>query len=66
VRAADEAGVQLWEIDLTSVDPALGRGAYEALSVMAALAARAHRGGTAPEAVADQVASARKEVDAYR
>jgi argininosuccinate lyase len=66
VRAADEAGVQLWEIDLTSVDPALGPGAYEALSVAAALAARAHRGGTAPEAVADQVASARKEVDAYR
>ena len=39
VKAADEAGVQLWEVDLPAVDPALTPRAVEALSVDAALAA---------------------------
>ncbi len=65
VKAADAQGVALWEVDLAAVDPALA-GAQEALSVDAALLARSHRGGTAPAAVAEQLAQARVEVDAYR
>ncbi len=65
VKAADEAGVALWELDLAGVDPALD-GGQEALSVASALSARSHPGGTAPEAVAAQVHSAREELSAYR
>jgi argininosuccinate lyase len=66
VKAADAAGVPLWELDLASVDSALSEDALEALSVPAALAARNHRGGTAPESVAEQLARARASLDAYR
>jgi len=66
VRAADEAGVQLWELDLAAVDPALSDQALAALTVAAALAARNHKGGTAPEAVAAQLAHAREVLDTYR
>ncbi|HQR81122.1 MAG TPA: argininosuccinate lyase [Actinomycetota bacterium] len=66
VKAADEAGVSLWELDLASVDPALSDEAREALSVDAALAARSHPGGTAPAAVAEQLAQAREVLAGYR
>jgi argininosuccinate lyase len=66
VKAADTAGVALWELDLASVDPALTADALDALSVPAALAARSHRGGTAPAAVAEQLARARASLDVYR
>ncbi len=65
VRAADEAGVQLWELDLASIDPALNEQALQALSVGAALAARSHKGGTAPEAVRTQLARARESLQQY-
>jgi argininosuccinate lyase len=65
VKAADQAGVPLWELDLVGVDPVLAGGG-EALSVDAALAARSHPGGTAPEAVAQQVAGAREALAQYR
>ena len=58
VKAADEAGLALWELDLADVDPVLD-GAHEALSVDAALVARDHPGGTAPSAVAEQLSQAR-------
>ncbi|HRY09299.1 MAG TPA: argininosuccinate lyase [Candidatus Nanopelagicales bacterium] len=58
VKAADEAGLALWELDLADVDPVLD-GAHEALSVDAALMARDHPGGTAPSAVAEQLSQAR-------
>jgi argininosuccinate lyase len=66
VEAADEAGVALWEVDLSAVDAALGPDALDALSVDAALAARNHPGGTAPAAVAEQLAQARAALEAYR
>ncbi len=66
VRAADEAGVALWELDLAAVDPALTAQALDALSVPAALAARNHRGGTAPAAVAEQLARARVELESHK
>ena len=66
VKAADEAGVQLWEVDLPAVDPALTPRAVEALSVDAALAARGHPGGTAPESVARQLKQAREALEQYR
>ncbi|MEI2644126.1 MAG: hypothetical protein V9G10_17960 [Candidatus Nanopelagicales bacterium] len=59
------AVVPLWELNLAQVDPRLA-GAAECLTVDAALAARNHPGGTAPEAVAQQLAGARKQVDQYR
>ncbi len=65
VKAADQAGVPLWELDLAGVDPVLA-GAREALSVDAALAARSHPGGTAPDAVAEQVVGAREALAQYR
>ena len=66
VKTADEAGVALWELDLPSVDPALTAQALDALSVPAALAARNHRGGTAPAAVAEQLARARVVLESYK
>ena len=65
VQAADVSGCALWELNLAQVDPRLA-GAAECLTVDAALAARNHPGGTAPEAVAQQLAGARKQVDQYR
>ena len=65
VKAADEAGVALWDLDLAAVDPALA-GGHEALSVDAALAARSHLGGTAPDAVAAQLSQAREVLAQYR
>ncbi len=66
VRAADEAGLQLWELDLAGVDPALSADAVQALTVQAALAARDHQGGTAPAAVITQLERARAQLDSYR
>ena len=66
VKAADALGVPLWELDLASVDPALSEDAREALTVDAALAVRAHKGGTAPHAVADQLAAARDVLGTFR
>jgi argininosuccinate lyase len=66
VRTADEAGLQLWEIDLSTVDPSLSAEALESLTVAAALAARNHRGGTAPQAVEEQLRRARGTLDSYR
>jgi argininosuccinate lyase len=60
VKAADEAGVPLWEVDLASVDSSLSQKALSSLTVPAALAARSHKGGTAPAAVAEQLAAARE------
>ncbi len=66
VKAADEAGVPLWELDLAAVDPALSDEALSALTVDAALAARGHKGGTAPAAVLAQLARARESLNGYR
>ncbi|MEZ5186909.1 MAG: argininosuccinate lyase [Candidatus Nanopelagicales bacterium] len=66
VRAADDAGVPLWELDLGAIDPALSDEALSALTVEAALGAREHKGGSAPAAVLAQLTRAREALDAYR
>ena len=66
VRLSEERGVGLTDMtadDLTAVSPYFGADAVEALSVGAALAARALPGGTAPAALADQLVAARQAVD---
>ena len=61
-----QAGVPLWALDLAALDPALNSEALSALTVDAALGVRSHRGGTAPAAVAEQLAQAAAEVERYR
>ena len=66
MKAADEAGVQLWEVDLPAVDPALtpprSRGAQRRCGAGGARAP----GGTAPESVARQLKQAREALEQYR
>jgi argininosuccinate lyase len=60
VRRCDELGVELWDLDdaaLADVDPRLTPEVRAVLSVPGALAARSATGGTAPDRVADQLAS---------
>ncbi len=65
VRAAERQGVDLAELPLAvlqSFHPAIGPDVYEVLTVEGSLAARAHVGGTAPEAVRAAIAHARARI----
>lgn len=59
VQAAEERGVQLWDLDdatLLEISPELDPSVREVLSVRGALAGRMTVGGTAPESVRAQIA----------
>ncbi|CUS05174.2 argininosuccinate lyase [Candidatus Promineifilum breve] len=67
VRLSEEQSVALTDLtagDLQAISPHFGADAADVLTVAAALAARALPGGTAPAALADQLAAAREAVDA--
>ena len=63
VAFCEEAGLELDELDddqLAGIDERLTPDVRSVLSVPGALAARSARGGTAPERVADQLASLKR------
>lgn len=69
VRAAEERGIELDQLsaeDLAAIADELTPEVLEVLDVDGALAARATRGGTAPEMVRRQVAELGVEIDALR
>ena len=66
VKAADEAGVQLWEVDLPAVDPALTPRAVEGAQRRCGAGGARAPGGTAPESVARQLKQAREALEQYR
>ncbi|MCI1642547.1 MAG: argininosuccinate lyase [Actinomyces sp.] len=58
VRAAEERGVELWDLDdeeLAAASPLLTPEVREVLSAQGSVGARRGRGGTAPERVAEQL-----------
>jgi argininosuccinate lyase len=66
VRLAEERGIQLTALttgDLAGLSPAFGPDARGALTVAGSLAARSAIGGTAPAAVAEQLAAARRAME---
>ncbi len=66
VRLAEERGLPLTGLspaDLHALSPHFGADAHDGLTIEAALAARAVPGGTAPAALAAQLAAAREEVN---
>jgi argininosuccinate lyase len=63
VKLAEERGVGLAELDLATLreaDERIGEGARAVLSVDASVGSRTSYGGTAPERVREQIASAKK------
>jgi argininosuccinate lyase len=69
VAYCEKTGVELHELSddqLAEVSPSLTPGVRSVLSVPGALAARRTRGGTAPERVAEQLASLHGLVDRHR
>lgn len=63
VAFCEERGIELWDMDddeLRSVDARLTPDVREVLTVAASVGARRGAGGTAPERVAEQLASARE------
>jgi argininosuccinate lyase len=63
VRRAEGLGLSLLELDLAeyqSIHPSFGSDLYEVLDVERAVQARSTRGGTAPQAVRDQIRRARR------
>ena len=63
VKLAESRGVALAALplaDLQAIDPRIGEGVYQALSVEASVAARASHGGTAPAEVRKRIAEARE------
>ncbi|WP_127842213.1 argininosuccinate lyase [Actinomyces wuliandei] len=61
VRACEQRGCELWDLseeDLQGIDPRLGPGVREVLSVEGSVAARSAHGGTAPVRVVEQLARA--------
>ncbi|MEJ5268597.1 MAG: argininosuccinate lyase [Hydrogenophilus sp.] len=65
VRAAERQGVDLAELPLTTLQqfcPQIEEDVYEVLTIEGSLAARAHIGGTAPEAVQAAIAHARARI----
>jgi argininosuccinate lyase len=65
VRHGIEGGRELWQLsaaELRQFSPAIGEDVHAALTVEASLAARAVLGGTAPDAVKQQLAAARAQV----
>ena len=65
VRLAEDRGTALTDLtdaDLRAISPHFGEDASSVLNVPAALAARAIPGGTAPEALAEQLRLAREQI----
>ncbi|RJF40215.1 argininosuccinate lyase [Actinomyces sp. 2119] len=61
VRTCERRGIELWDLseeDLQGIDPRLGPGVREVLSVEGSVAARSAHGGTAPVRVVEQLARA--------
>jgi len=66
VKLAEEKGIALDRLslaELQGIDPRVGEGVYQALSVEASVAARASYGGTAPAEVNKRVAEARQALE---
>ncbi len=62
VKLADERGVSLAALSLDAlqkIDPRIGAGIFDVLTVQASVASRASTGGTAPSAVRDRIADAK-------
>jgi argininosuccinate lyase len=69
VKAADEQGVELWELDdetLTGISEELDAGVRAVLSVPGALATRTTSGGTGPDSVRAQLDLLREELTKAR
>ena len=67
VRFCEERGIELTDLsvpDLAAIDPRLGAGVLDVLSVPGSIAARDGRGGTAPARVAEQLAEVHDAIDA--
>jgi argininosuccinate lyase len=63
VRAADEKGVKLWELDLAdlqAVDARIDSRIFDVLTVDASVKSRTSFGGTAPQAVRRKIEAAKK------
>ena len=59
VKAAEEAGLQLWDLPLKilqDIEPRITKDVYDVLSVEASVASRKSYGGTAPDRVREQIA----------
>ena len=69
VRVCEGRGIELWDLsdaDLASVSPHLGPRVRDVLSVQGSLASRNGHGGTAPDRVREQLASAQAAIAAAR
>ncbi|MBA3233876.1 MAG: argininosuccinate lyase [Propionibacteriales bacterium] len=69
VRRCEERGIDLHELtdkDLTDISPHLRPAVRDVLTVHGALAARDHRGGTAPVRVAEQLTELRQTIAPWR
>ncbi len=67
VRHCEAAGIELGDLtadQLTAIDPQLGPGVLEVLTVAGSIASRNGRGGTAPDRVRDQLAELDARVSA--
>lgn len=65
VRLAESRNIALDQLsleDLRSIDERIDKGVFKALSVDASVASRTSYGGTAPDAVSERVAEARREL----
>jgi argininosuccinate lyase len=63
VRAADEKGVKLWELDLAdlqAIDARIDRRVFDVLGIDASVKSRTSFGGTAPQAVRRKIEAAKK------
>ncbi len=69
VRVCEERGQELWELtdaDLAEISPELTPDVRSVLSLSGSVEARAGRGGTAPERVAEQLGEAQANLDRLR
>jgi argininosuccinate lyase len=65
VKAAEERGCRLAELDLASlrgIDPRIDERIYDVLTVDASVRSRTSHGGTAPERVREQIAAAKEDL----
>nr|WP_314314771.1 argininosuccinate lyase [Kocuria rhizophila] len=65
VRVCEEQGIELWDLtdeQFAGISPHLSPGVREVLTVAGSLASRSSQGGTAPEAVARQLAELKRQL----
>jgi len=68
VRVCEEQGIELWDLtdeQFAGISPHLSPGVREVLTVAGSLASRSSQGGTAPEAVARQLAELKRQLAAF-